>query len=275
MPRATAARRRLLWWVIGLPALAALGATLDLDQGTYGAIIRAVAQGLAVTVRVTAAAFLAALVAGTLVALALVSHRPWLARAARAYVEVMRGVPMLVLLYYIAFAVGPAVVSLYAHLCARLIEAGLLPEVTIRDFGFEWRAILALTIGCSAFIAEVIRGGIAAVPSEQSEAAHALGLGRRQTMRLVVLPQAFKAMLPPLGNDLVSMLKDSSLVSVLGVGDITQIGKTYSAATFLFFETYTVVAVFYLTMTIGLSLVVRRLEYRLRTTERTRARGLA
>jgi polar amino acid transport system permease protein len=74
-------------------------------------------------------------------------------------------------------------------------------------------------------------------------------------------------MLPPLGNDLVSMLKDSSLVSVLGVGDITQIGKTYSSATFLFFETYTVVAFFYLVMTIGLSLLVRRLEKRLGRSE--------
>jgi polar amino acid transport system permease protein len=87
-------------------------------------------------------------------------------------------------------------------------------------------------------------------------------------MRQVILPQAFKTMLPPLGNDLISMLKDSSLVSVLGVGDITQLGKTYSAATFLFFETYTVVAIFYLAMTIGLSVLVRRLEARLRGSEK-------
>ena len=114
------------------------------------------------------------------------------------------------------------------------------------------------------FRSEVVRGGIEAVPATQSEAAAALGLSRWRAMRLVILPQAFRTMLPPLGNDLVSMLKDSSLVSVLGVGDITQIGKTYSAATFLFFETYTVVAFFYLVMTIGLSLLVRRLERRLR-----------
>ena len=155
----------------------------------------------------------------------------------------------------------------YARLFAPLIEAGLAPAINIRDFGFEWRAILALTLGYSAFIAEVVRGGIEAVPAAQTEAAQALGLSRWQALRLIVLPQAFKTMLPPLGNDLVSMLKDSSLVSVLGVGDITQIGKTYSAATFLFFETYTVVAFFYLVMTIGLSVLVRRLERRMRAND--------
>lgn len=231
---------------------------------TYRSIFRSVGQGLLVTIRVTIIAFLLSLVTGTLLALALVSRSTVVNQAARAYVEVMRGVPMLVLLYYIAFAVGPALVAGYASLFGPLVEAGLMPAISVRDFGFEWRAILALTAGYSAFIAEVVRGGIDSVPKAQSEAAFALGLTRWQTMRLVVLPQALKTMLPPLGNDLVSMLKDSSLVSVLGVGDITQIGKTYSAATFRFFETYTVVALFYLVMTIGLSVLARRLEARLR-----------
>jgi polar amino acid transport system permease protein len=255
------------WWAVGLAAGAAALALLAWRDDTYAAIVPAIAQGLLVTIRVTIIAFLLSLVGGTLLALALVSRRSWLREAGRAYVEVMRGVPMLVLLYYIAFAIGPAIVVAYGASLAPLIEAGLLPALTVRDFGFEWRAILALTFGYSAFIAEIVRGGIEAVPKEQGEAAFALGLTRWQTMRHVVLPQAFKTMLPPLGNDLISMLKDSSLVSVLGVGDITQLGKTYSAATFLFFETYTVVAVFYLTMTIGLSVLVRRLEARLRSNE--------
>jgi polar amino acid transport system permease protein len=256
------------WWAVGLAAGAAILVLLAWRDDTYSTIIPAIAQGLLVTVRVTIIAFALSLVGGTLLALALVSRRSWLREPGRAYVEVMRGVPMLVLLYYIAFAIGPAIVMAYAATLAPLIEAGLLPAITVRDFGFEWRAILALTFGYSAFIAEIVRGGIEAVPKEQGEAAFALGLTRWQTMRHVILPQAFKTMLPPLANDLISMLKDSSLVSVLGVGDITQMGKTYSAATFLFFETYTVVAVFYLTMTIGLSVLVRRLEARLRSNEK-------
>jgi polar amino acid transport system permease protein len=254
-------------WALALGLIGITLVALGLTQPRYQSIFAAVGLGLLVTLRVTVVAFLASLVLGTLVAIGLVSRRRWLVEALKAYVEIMRGVPMLVLLYYIAFAIGPAIVSAYGSLFGPLIEAGILPAVTIRDFGFELRAISALTLGYSAFIAEVVRGGIEAVPSAQTEAAAALGLSRFQMLRLVVLPQAFKTMLPPLGNDLISMLKDSSLVSVLGVGDITQIGKTYSAATFLFFETYTVVAFFYLVMTIGLSFLVRRLERRLRSNE--------
>jgi polar amino acid transport system permease protein len=257
-------QRYVPWWALALTLCALVLIGLGLADPRYRAIFGAVGLGLAVTLRVTVISFVAALLLGTFIAIGLISRRRWLSEALKAYVEVMRGVPMLVLLYYIAFAIGPAIVSGYGALFASLIEVGLLPALSIRDFGFEWRAILALTLCYSAFIAEVVRGGIEAVSVAQTEGALALGLSRWQTLRLVVLPQAFKTMLPPLGNDLISMLKDSSLVSVLGVGDITQIGKTYSAATFLFFETYTVVAFFYLAMTISLSLLVRRLERRLR-----------
>ena len=106
--------------------------------------------------------------------------------------------------------------------------------------------------------------GIEAVPPGQIEAARALGLHNRQIARHVVFPQAFRVILPPLGNDFVSMVKDSALVSSLGVQDITQLGKVYSSGSFKFFETYNVVAFLYLTMTISLSLIVRYIERRLR-----------
>ncbi len=127
-----------------------------------------------------------------------------------------------------------------------------------------WRAIIALTIGYSAFIAEVFRAGILSVDKGQVEAAKALGLSRYQRFRLVVFPQAVRVILPPLGNDFVAMVKDSSLVSVLGVADITQMGKVYASGSFRFFETYSIVAYVYLILTIGLSLGLRRLEQRLR-----------
>ncbi len=94
----------------------------------------------------------------------------------------------------------------------------------------------------------------------QIEAAKALGLSGTQRFRLVVFPQALRTILPPLGNDFVAMVKDSSLVSVLGVADITQMGKVYASGSFRFFETYSIVAYIYLILTIGLSLVLRRLE---------------
>ena len=130
--------------------------------------------------------------------------------------------------------------------------------LSVRQLDFTWRAILALTIGYGAFISEIFRAGIQSVPPGQMEAALALGMRRWQALRRVVLPQAVRNVLPALGNEFVAMVKDSALVSALGVQDITQIGKVYSASTFRFFETYNVVAYLYLCLTISLSLLVRR-----------------
>jgi polar amino acid transport system permease protein len=134
----------------------------------------------------------------------------------------------------------------------------------VRDVSLLWRAIMALTIGYSAFIAEVFRAGIQSVEAGQIEAAKALGLSRFQRFRLIVLPQAVRTILPPLGNDFVAMVKDSSLVSVLGVADITQMGKVYATGSFRFFETYAIVAYIYLVLTLSLSLALRALERRMR-----------
>ena len=142
-------------------------------------------------------------------------------------------------------------------LTAPLQDAGWLPALQVRDVSLLWRAIIALTIGYSAFIAEVFRAGIQAVDKGQIEAAKALGLKRGQRFRLIVLPQAIRTILPPLGNDFIAMVKDSSLVSVLGVADITQMGKIYAAGSFRFFETYSIVAYIYLILTVGLSLALR------------------
>jgi ABC-type amino acid transport system permease subunit len=123
---------------------------------------------------------------------------------------------------------------------------------------------MALAIGYSAFIAEVFRAGLQSVDAGQVEAAEALGLNRWQRFRHIVFPQAIRTILPPLGNDFVAMVKDSSLVSVLGVSDITQLGKITAAGNFRYFETYNVVALIYLMLTVVLSLALRRLERHLR-----------
>jgi len=140
---------------------------------------------------------------------------------------------------------------------------GPLAGIQTRDLDFTFRAILALTLGYSAFVAEIFRAGIESIGRGQMEAARSVGMSYGQAMRYVILPQAVRNVLPPLGNDFIAMLKDSSLVSVLGVQDITQIGKVYSSSTFRFFETYNVVAFLYLIMTVGLALLVRWLERRM------------
>ena len=145
-----------------------------------------------------------------------------------------------------------------------LIEGGVIEELNVRQVDFTMRAILALSIGYSAFISEIFRAGIQSIEKEQTEAAQTEGAGYWQTMRFILLPQAVRNVLPALGNEFVAMLKDSALVSVLGVQDITQLGKVYSASTFKFFETYNIVALLYLVMTLGLALFVRWIEQRIK-----------
>ena len=125
--------------------------------------------------------------------------------------------------------------------------------------GLSWH----LTIGYSAFISEVLRAGIELIEKDQREAAQTEGANYWQTMRFILLPQAVRNVFPALGNEFIAMLKDSALVSALGVQDITQLGKVYSASTFKFFETYSIVALLYLIMTLGLALVIRWMEKRL------------
>lgn len=252
------------WWLAAL-ALAALAvaAVIAADEGLVR-ILRLLLAGLATTLAVTATAFCGALALGLLVALAGRARSRALRNMARFYVELVRGVPVLVLLFWIAFAGVPGLVAAWNGATASLQAAGLLPELLVRDVSLLARAAIALVIAYSAFVAEILRAGIEAVPRGQIEAAEALGLGRRSVLRLVVLPQAARTVMPPLANELVSMVKDSSLVSVLGVADITQMAKVSASGSFRFFETYSLVAYLYLLLTVTLSLAARRLERRLR-----------
>ena len=261
-------RREIPYWLLAIVLLGVLFAWLITADGNYATIFRALRQGVVVTLWVSFVAFALAIALGLLVALARLSRRRVLREVATFYVEVVRGIPVLVLLFYIAFVGAPQLVALWNLVLSAPIGWGLLPELSVRDFDMTWRAIFALMISYSAFIAEIFRAGIEAVPTGQTEAAESLGLKRRQVMRLVVLPQAVRVVIPPLGNDFVAMIKDSALVSALGVQDITQLGKVYSASTFLFFETYNVVAYLYLVMTISLSLLVRGVEGRMRRVSR-------
>lgn len=248
------------WWLV---VLGATGLWLFYEVWTspvYAGVMAVLGKGIGITLMVTLVAFAAACLLGLGLALAGLSRHRLLRQAARLYIEVMRGVPIIVLLLYVAFAATPAVVMAWNWIGG---WAGLA-ELRARDVPLLWRAVIALTLAYSAFLAEVFRAGLASVDRGQIEAAQALGLGGWLRFRFIVFPQAFRTILPPLGNDFVAMVKDSSLVSVLGVADVTQLGKVTAAGNFRYFETYNMVALIYLTMTIGLSLLLRRLEKRLR-----------
>ncbi len=254
---------RLPYWLLAIMLLGVLAVWSVVREEDYRIIFRAVSRGIVTTLYVSVIAYVAAAAVGLLFGLMRASHRRVLREAASVYIEVVRGVPMLVILYYVAFVAAPALVVLINRLAEPLIAAGWMQPLSVRRVDFVWRAIMALTIGYSAFLAEIFRAGIEAVPRGQLEAALSLGMSRRQAMLRVVLPQAARTVLPPLGNDFVAIIKDSALVSVLGVQDITQQAKVYSASSFRFFETYNTVAFLYLVLTIGLSILVRTLERRL------------
>lgn len=252
------------WWLVMAAALAVVAAIGIATSELHAQIFATVSKGIWITVFVTVVGFSLASALGLGIALMALSGSIWLRQIARFYVEIIRGIPMLVLLFWIAFVGAPAFVAGWNLLTAPLQQAGYVGELMTRDVSLLWRAIMALTIGYSAFISEVFRAGIQSVDKGQVEAAKALGLSRVQRFRLIVFPQALRTILPPLGNDFVAMVKDSSLVSVLGVADITQMGKVYASGSFRFFETYSIVAYIYLMLTVGLSLALRALERRMR-----------
>jgi His/Glu/Gln/Arg/opine family amino acid ABC transporter permease subunit len=243
------------WWLLAVVVLLGAAYVMVLTDDATRQVLLTLRKGIWITILVTVTGFSAASLVGLGLALMLLSGSLVARQAARFYVEIIRGIPILVMLLYVAFVLAPGLVALWNWMG--------LPDARTRDFPLLWRAVLALVIAYSAFIAEVFRAGLQSVDKGQIEAARALGLKRFRVFRHIVLPQAIRTILPPLGNDFVAMVKDSSLVSVVGVLDIAQLGKLTAAGNFRYFETYNVVALIYLTMTILLSLGLRKLERKL------------
>jgi polar amino acid transport system permease protein len=265
----------LPWWLL----LLAFGAVIFLfaiyTDETYGQIFSFVSEGIIVTIRVTLTAYAFSITIGLFAGLGRVSSNVIIYNIATLYVQVMRGLPILVTILYVAFVIIPGVVTGINGLGEYLAQIGLLgPENILvqlgdrragMDVSFEVRAIIALAISYGAFSAEIFRAGIESIGRGQMEAARSVGMSYVQAMRYIILPQAVRRVLPPLGNDFIAMLKESSLVSALGVQDITRLGQLYSASSFQYLKTYNVVAFMYLSMTILLSLGVKGMEMRLKT----------
>ena len=256
------------WWLLITLFLGLLIVYSIITNERTQNIFFILSRGLVVTVAVALTAYALALVIGLVVGLGRVSQNKLVFNLAAFYVEVVRGIPILVLLLYTAFVGVPLFVSAVNAVGAWLVAAGLgfgswLTAMTTRDISLTVRATLALGLAYGAFEAEIFRAGIQSIERGQVEAARALGMSYFQAMRHVVLPQAVRRVLPVLGNDFVAMVKDSSLVSVLGVNDLTQLAKLYASSTFLFFQTYSMLAFMYLVITIMLTRLVRLLEARL------------
>jgi len=255
------------WWLI-VTILLGLFITLQtLTNERTNTIFFAILDGFKITIRVSLISYALAVLIGLVVGLARVSANKLVFNLAAFYVEIVRGVPILVLLLYISFVAVPGIVglinSLGAALSGILGPDNFLMGAGTRDLSFELRAIIALGVAYGAFEGEIFRAGIQSIEKGQMEAARSMGMNYFQAMRHIVLPQAIRRVLPALGNDFVAMVKDSSLVSVLGVRDMTQITKLYAASTFLFFQSYSILAFMYLFTTILLTRFLRYFEGRL------------
>jgi polar amino acid transport system permease protein len=129
-------------------------------------------------------------------------------------------------------------------------------------------AIIGMTFCYAAYMSEIYRAGIQSIPKGQNEAARSLGMSHRQAMRYIILPQAIKVILPPVGNEFISLLKDSSLVSVVSVADMTRRGREFMAANFIPVETWMMIALLYLVMTLISARVVAWIERKTQTEDR-------
>jgi polar amino acid transport system permease protein len=258
------------WWFLAMILIAVWTAYIIVSRENYNEAFRRIIIGLGMTTVTALVAYGIALIFGLLAGLGRISHNVVLNNLATLYVELIRGIPMLVLIFFIALVGVPTVVDGINGLGNWLNDRGLaaiggvLTSFNNQAISMSVRAVIALAVTYGAFLAEIFRAGIQSIGRGQTEAARSLGMSTAQAMRYVILPQAIRNVLPALGNDFVAMVKDSSLVSVLAVRDITQVARLYAGSTFRFREAYVTLSVLYLTMTVALSLLVQLLERRLR-----------
>ena len=241
------------WWIIILAFTIIWMLFTIFTEPEYTKALNFIIPGLRITFLSTIVSFLIAIVLGLISGIGRISDNKIASTLSRTYIEFIRGVPVLILIFTIAFVV--------------VVDAAEFLNINNGNVPMIIRAIIALSVFYGAYIAEVFRAGIESVSSGQREGGASLGMSERQIMRFIVLPQAFRNMLPALGNDFISMMKDSSLLSVLAVEDLTYRGRLYSGSTFRFAETYLVLTVLYLIITLLLSGLQRRLERRLENTE--------
>ncbi len=202
-----------------------------------------------VTLKVSVLAILVGVVIGLLSGLARISENPALRWLSVAYIELIRGSPLLVQIYLWYFVLGKMLNDLLA-----LVGIGQLSEMT---FG-----VLALAIFAGAYVAEIVRAGIQSIHRGQMEAARSLGMTYSQAMRKVILPQAFRRILPPLAGQFISLIKDSSLLGVISVRELTKATREIVTSSLQPFEMWITCAALYLVLTFGLSMVVKYLERR-------------
>jgi glutamine transport system permease protein len=200
-----------------------------------------------VTIEITFLSVAFGLIIGLFMGIMRLSHNIFVKGVAVVYIDFIRGTPLLVQIFLIYFA---------------------LPMIIGQRIDPFIAAVTACSINSGAYIGEIFRAGIQSIDKGQMEAGRSLGMSYAQTMRYIILPQAFKRIIPPLGNEFIAMLKDSSLVSVIGFEELTRRGQLVIARTYASFEIWATVAVLYLVMTLTVARLVDYLERRMKTDDR-------
>ena len=211
------------------------------DPQLFVKILPSLAYGAYITVKLTSISILLGLILGTILGMGRISKNPLFFSFSTSYVEFIRGTPLLVQIMIVYYG---------------------LPAIGL-NLPAEPAGILALTLNSGAYIAEIIRAGIQSVPKGQMEAARSLGMTYLQSMRYIVFPQAFRNVLPALGNEFIALLKDSSLLSVIAIAELTRVGKQIYSTTFNAWTPLLGVALFYLMMTLPLSRLVNYAQRRI------------
>ena len=265
------------WWALIIVAAGFFLLYLILSDANYRETFNYLRAGIAMTLYITMLAFPIATVIGLVTGLMRTSKNVVLFTIATIYVEVIRGIPLVVLILMVAFALVPMYVDTTKAIglwgLARFGPEALnglfkgMSVYSIRTISMEIRVVIALAVGYGAFEAEIFRAGIQSISRGQMEAARSLGMSYFQAMRFIILPQAVRRVLPPLGNDFIAMLKDSSLATVLAVNELTQMTRIRRASTFRVMEAFNVAAFLYLSMTLLLSAAVRLLERKMKIEE--------
>ena len=233
------------WRISFFGALALIILLPIVSPDPYRRILEFLPDGIARTFEVTILSIFFAFFLGLFTGLGRISRIKIINRIATIYVEVIRGIPLLVQIFYIYYALG------------KFLK---IPDIT--------SAVVAMAVCYGAYLGEIFRAGIQSIPKGQMEAALALGMTRNQAMWKIILPQTIRVVLPPVGNEFIALLKDSSLVSILAVSDLLRRGREFASKTFYYFETYTMVALVYLVLTLFFSRLVAIMEKRLNNFER-------
>lgn len=242
------------WWGLVAVVVALILILNFSSPDPYNRILVFLQEGIWVTVKITLISFLLVMVLGLFVGLARLSKNTIVRGIATVYVEVIRGIPMMVQIIFWYFA-SPAIVQQIGTSLNNPALANFRPDGTTM-------AIFGLTFGYAAYMSEVYRAGIQSISRGQMEAARSLGMTYFQAMRYVILPQAVRVILPPVGNEFITLLKDTALVSAVAVPDMTRRGREFQASTFIIIETWVMVALVYLVMTLLATRLVSWVEKR-------------